>query len=383
MGRPGKLTGEPCRIPGAPLWVAVAPKKNADTAAALSAATGDLLKFPEMQSELRILLTGEPAFRSGVGAALGASWTVVEAANVAEAADALLAARPAAVVLDLRPGGDGHAVCRRIKGAAQTRLLPIIGFVASDGEATVAALDAGADHVTHWPPKGAELQARIRAVLRNRAATERLEDATQVIFALANAVEAKDAYTEGHTERVGALADEVGRLAGLDDETREALRQGGVLHDIGKIGIPNEIINKAGRLTDKERIVMNKHPIIGERICEPLKSLRHLLPIIRWHHERLDGSGYPDGLKGSQFPVPSQILQLADIYDAITTDRPYHRARTRAGAIEFLYGEAKKGWRDAELVGLVARAAESLGLGRTREDDIPPPPAPMGQWRTE
>ena len=226
MGRPGKLTGEPCRIPGAPLWVAVAPKKNADTAAALSAATGDLLKFPEMQSELRILLTGEPAFRSGVGAALGASWTVVEAANVAEAADALLAARPAAVVLDLRPGGDGHAVCRRIKGAAQTRLLPIIGFVASDGEATVAALDAGADHVTHWPPKGAELQARIRAVLRNRAATERLEDATQVIFALANAVEAKDAYTEGHTERVGALADEVGRLAGLDDETREALRQG-------------------------------------------------------------------------------------------------------------------------------------------------------------
>ena len=312
--------------------MAVAPKKNADTAAALSAATGDLLKFPEMQSELRILLTGEPAFRSGVGAALGASWTVVEAANVAEAADALLAARPAAVVLDLRPGGDGHAVCRRIKGAAQTRLLPIIGFVASDGEATVAALDAGA---------------------------------------------------EGHTERVGALADEVGRLAGLDDETREALRQGGVLHDIGKIGIPNEIINKAGRLTDKERIVMNKHPMIGERICEPLKSLRHLLPIIRWHHERLDGTGYPDGIKGSKFPLPPQILQLSDIYDAITTDRPYHRARTRAGAIEFLYGEAKKGWRDAELVGLVARPAESLGLGRTREDDIPPPPAPMGQWRTE
>jgi len=126
-------------------------------------------------------------------------------------------------------------------------------------------------------------------------ATERSEDASQVIFALANAVEAKDAYTEGHTERVGALAVEAGRVAGLDGETCEALRQGGVLHDIGKIGIPNEIINKAGRLTDKERIVMNKHPIIGERICEPLKSLRHLLPIIRWHHEKLDGTGYPTG----------------------------------------------------------------------------------------
>jgi len=156
-----------------------------------------------------------------------------------------------------------------------------------------------------------------------------------------------------------------------------------VLHDIGKIGIPNEIINKAGLLTQKERIVMNKHPIIGERICEPLKSLRHLLPIIRWHHEKLDGSGYPDGLKGSAFPVPAQILQLADIYDAITTDRPYHRARTRANAVDFLHGEASKGWRDHELVTLIGIAAEGLNLGRTREEEIPPPPAPFGQWRTE
>jgi cyclic di-GMP phosphodiesterase len=336
-----------------------------------------------MASGALILLAGDPPFRSGVGAALGGFCTLVEAANVSEAAEALLASRPAAAVLDLRAGADGHAVCRRIKGAAATRLLPVIAFVSGNGAATVGALDAGADHVAHWPPSAEELQARIRAVLRNRAATERLEDATQVIFALANAVEAKDAYTEGHTERVGALADEIGRLAGMDDETREALRQGGVLHDIGKIGIPNEIINKAGRLSDKERIVMNKHPIIGERICEPLKSLRHLLPIIRWHHERLDGSGYPDGLKGSQFPLPPQILQLADIFDAITTDRPYHRARTRAGAIEFLYSEANKGWRDADLVQLVGKAAETLGLGRTREEDIPPPPAPIGQWRTE
>ena len=337
-----------------------------------------------MRPEPRILISGDSAFRSGVGAALG-TWSVLEAANVAEAADALQAARPALVVVDLRPGADGHAVCRRIKGAAATRLLPVIAFIDGDGnsDATIAALDAGADHVSPWPPRYAELQARVRAVLRNRAATERLEDATQVIFALANAVEAKDAYTEGHTERVGALADEVGRLAGLDDDTREALRQGGVLHDIGKIGIPNEIINKAGRLTDKERIVMNKHPIIGERICEPLKSLRHLLPIIRWHHERLDGSGYPDGLKGAQFPVPAQILQLADIYDAITTDRPYHRARTRASAVDFLHGEANKGWRDHELVTLIGRAAETLNLGRTREEEIPPPPAPVSQWRTE
>jgi putative two-component system response regulator len=335
--------------------------------------------------ELRLLLAGDDLFRAGVAKALKGSWAVVEARGVADAAEAVLAVKPSVALLDFRDEGppDGIAICRRIKGAASTRLLPVIAFSDTAPQAAVAAYDHGADQVIGFPPDAAELRARIRSVLRMRAATDRLEDTTQVIFALANAVEAKDAYTEGHTERVGALGVEVARLAGLGEEVQEAIRQGGVLHDIGKIGIPNEIINKAGLLTAKERVVMNKHPIIGERICEPLKSLRHLLPIIRWHHEKLDGSGYPDGIKGSQFPVPAQILQLSDIYDAVTTDRPYHRARTRASAVEFLYGEAKKGWRDAELVTILGKAAEKLGLGRTREADIPPPPAPVGQWRTE
>jgi putative two-component system response regulator len=331
-----------------------------------------------------VLLAGDVGFRGAVAGVLGGAYGIVEADSVQSAAEALLAARPTLAVVDLRGGSlAGMAICGRIKGAAATSLMPIVACAEPGELALVAALDAGADHVVPFPPPGPELLARVRAALRARVATERLEDATQVIYALANAVEAKDAYTEGHTERVGALAVEAGRLAGLDEETQEALRQGGVLHDIGKIGIPNEIINKAGLLTYKERIVMNKHPIIGERICEPLKSLRHLLPIIRWHHEKLDGSGYPDGLKGTAFPVPAQILQLADIYDAITTDRPYHRARTRSSAIEFLQYEAEKGWRDYALVELLGKAANILNLGRTREEDIPPPPAPIGQWRTE
>jgi putative two-component system response regulator len=334
--------------------------------------------------EPRLLLAGDDAFRASVTKAIAGAWPLVEARTIADAAEAGLAVKPWVALLDFRGGpGEGMAICRRIKGAASTRLLPVVAFAETTADAVVAAYDAGADQVLAFPPHGAELRARIRSVLRMRAATDRLEDATQVIFALANAVEAKDAYTEGHTERVGALGVEVARLVGLGEDVQEAIRQGGVLHDIGKIGIPNEIINKAGRLTDKERIVMNKHPIIGERICEPLKSLRHLLPIIRWHHEKLDGTGYPDGIAGSKFPVPAQILQLSDIYDAITTDRPYHRARTRDSAVEFLHGEAKKGWRDAQLVTLVGRAAEALGLGRTRDEDIPPPPAPFGQWRTE
>ena len=333
---------------------------------------------------VKLLLAGDAGFRETLADALGPGFSLLEASGVAEAADLMLATRPDIVFVDLRGGSlTGMAIVGRIKGAASMKLLPVVACADPTAAATVAALDAGAEHVIGFPPPVAELRARIRSLLRTRAATDRLEDATQVIFALANAVEAKDAYTEGHTERVGALAVEAARLAGLDDETQEALRQGGVLHDIGKIGIPNEIINKAGRLSDKERIVMNKHPLIGERICEPLKSLRHLLPIIRWHHERLDGTGYPDGLKGSQFPVPAQVLQLSDIYDAITTDRPYHRARTRASAIEFLHGEADKGWRDHELIKLVGIAAGNLNLGRVRDEDIPPPPAPIGQWRTE
>src|SRR5216684_3130697 len=337
-----------------------------------------------MAMSISVLLAGDREFRAALAEALGGDYGLVEVDSVLAAADALLASRAYVAFVDMRGGSPvGVAICRRIRGAASTRLLPVVACADAGLDATVAALDSGADHVIGFPPPAAELKARLRAALRVRLATERLEDASQVIFALANAVEAKDAYTEGHTERVGALAVEAGRLAGLDEETREALRQGGVLHDIGKIGIPNEIINKAGLLTLKERIVMNKHPLIGERICEPLKSLRSLLPIIRWHHEKLDGTGYPDGIKGRAFPVPAQILQLSDIYDAITTDRPYHRARTRASAIEFLHGEANKGWRDHELVKLTGIAAESLNLGRTRDEDIPPPPAPIGQWRTE
>ena len=335
-------------------------------------------------ADLKLLVAGGASFRKDVEDALSASYPIIQVSTVAEAADAVLAGKPMVAIVDLRrDSGDGLAICRRIKGAAATRLLPVIAFADPGTEATVAALEGGADHVLPFPVPAPELRARIRAILRTRAATDRLEDTTQVIFALANAVEAKDAYTEGHTERVGALADEAARLCGLDEDTREALRQGGVLHDIGKIGIPNEIINKPGLLTPKERIVMDKHPLIGERICEPLKSLRHLLPIIRWHHERLDGTGYPDGIKGSAFPLPAQILQLSDIYDAITTDRPYHRARTRDSAVEFLYSEVKKGWRDGELVRVVAIGANNLGLGRTSEENIPAPPAPVGQRRTE
>ena len=319
-------------------------------------------------------------------AALAPTFAATAAEVGKKALDAAEGLHPDAAVVDARAGqlASAMAFLGAFKTLAALKNTPIVAVCDDLPAARAAALDAGADDaVGAGAGFDAELTSRVRARLRTREMLGRLDDATQVIYALANAVEAKDAYTEGHTERVGQLAVALGRRAGMDADAQDALLKGGVLHDIGKIGIPNSILNKRGMLTAKERIVMNKHPMIGERICEPLKSIRELLPIIRWHHERLDGTGYPDGLKGNAFPLSAQILQLADIYDAITTDRPYHRARTRDGAVTFMLGEAQKGWRDATLVRLCGEAAEELDLGRTREEDIPAPPAPIGSWRWE
>jgi putative two-component system response regulator len=314
---------------------------------------------------------------------LAPEFELIETAGAAEGLSLALEARPEVVAVDGRAPAEGLSTCRRLKGDTRTRLLPVM-VVASPGlEARIEALEAGADEVLAPPVDRRELRARAANLARGKLLTDRLEDTTLVVFALANAVEAKDAYTEGHTERVGQLSVRMAQRLSLGEDAEDALHKGGILHDIGKIGIPSSIINKPGMLTPAERVVMEKHPMIGERICEPLKSIRDLLPIIRWHHEKLDGTGYPDGLKGDEFPLICQVMQLADIYDAITTDRPYHRARTRDGALEFMLGEAKKGWRDAELVKVCRAAAEDLGFGRMREDEIPPPPAPIHLWRWE
>ncbi len=343
-----------------------------------------MLRFHRL-STTHLVIAAPDSARTEIATALAAidAESIPVAINAAAGAEALKADL---TLVDLR--GDprmGLALCVHFKSIPALRLVPLLAITEDNAAARATALDAGADDAMSGSgaPFARELQSRVRSHLRVRAQLSRLDDATQVIYALANAVEAKDVYTEGHTERVGQLSALIGRHAGLDADAQDALAKGGVLHDIGKIGIPNALLNKRGVLTAKERIVMNKHPIIGERICEPLRSIRDLCPMIRSHHERLDGSGYPDGLRGDAFPLSAQILQLADIFDAITTDRPYHRARTRQGAVEFMLGEARKGWRDAELVKVCARAAEELGLGRTREEDIPPPPAPIGSWRWE
>jgi putative two-component system response regulator len=223
-----------------------------------------------------------------------------------------------------------------------------------------AAGESGAKHLLLdlTPPLvgGTELNRKIKAVF------DKLERAEQVMVALAAAVEANDVYTGPHTQRVGAAAQRVGERLGLPDGELETLLRGGLVHDIGKIGIPDSVLLKPGPLSEDEMSTMRQHPVIGAEIVSPLSSAAALIPIIRHHHEHFDGSGYPDGLAGHGIPLPARIVAVCDAYDALTSDRPYRRGRSRAEALRVLKLGAGRQW-DPELVELVAADPFSLRPG--------------------
>jgi putative two-component system response regulator len=204
----------------------------------------------------------------------------------------------------------------------------------------------GADDFLSKPYNRLELLTRVRSLLKLKRHTDELEHAETVLFTLALSVEAKDPYTNGHCHRLSRLSVVLGEKLGLPPEQLKALHRGGILHDLGKIGIPDAILLKPGPLTDVERAVIMEHPIIGERICAPLRSLRLVLPIIRHHHEHWDGSGYPDGLAGEAIPLTARILQCVDIYDALVTERPYRPAYDREQARAVMREETARGWWD-------------------------------------
>jgi len=189
------------------------------------------------------------------------------------------------------------------------------------------------------------------------AAVENIEN---VVVSLARSLEAKDQYTEGHSERVSQYAVLLGEAMGLSQNSLEELRIGGLVHDIGKIGIDQEVLNKPGPLNAEERSIMESHPVVGERICSPLESFTQINPIIRGHHEKLNGTGYPDSLCAEDLPDPVRIVTIVDIYDALTTDRPYRPAMNFAKATGILRQEASEGKLDPHLVEVFIT---SLGQG--------------------
>jgi len=235
---------------------------------------------------------------------------------------------PDVALLDIgMPEMDGLEVTRAVRGARATALLPII-LVTARGrlEDKVAGLDAGASDFVTKPFEPAELLARVRANLRLSSALSRLENTRDVLVALASAVDAKDPMTEHHCGRVAKLAISLAALAGLDEDEIEAVGYGAVLHDVGKIGITESVLMKPGALTDDERREMQRHPLIGASILEPLRLGKVVGPIVRGHHEHWNGAGYPDRLVGEQIPIGARIVSVADAYDAMMHDRPYRAA---------------------------------------------------------
>jgi putative two-component system response regulator len=251
----------------------------------------------------------------------------------------------------MMPGRSGFAVCRALKANPDTRLIPVVMVTSlSASEDRMQGIESGADDFINKPVNKEELLARVRSLLKLKQFTDELEHAENVLFALALSIEAKDPYTEGHCDRLAESSEALGKRLSLSAEERIALRRGGVVHDIGKVAVPDQILLKPGPLTPEERKVMQQHTIVGAGICSPLKSFRSVVPIIRHHHEKIDGSGYPDGLKGDAIPLTARILQTVDIYDALTTDRPYRKAMTPDRAFALMREEVKRGWWDGKLV---------------------------------
>ena len=279
-------------------------------------------------------------------------YQVVCAANGRQALDQMGSDLVDLALLDVvMPRPTGFEVCQAMKSKPETRLIPVVLLTSVNSENDrIHGIMCGADDFLIKPVNKHELLARVHSLLRLKQFTDELDNVETVLFSLALTIEAKDPYTEGHCDRLSKYSVALGEKLGLSEELRVALRRGGLIHDIGKLAVPESILLKPGPLTPEERKIMEQHTIVGERICAPLRSFRHVLPIIRHHHEKWDGSGYPDGLKGEQIPLTARILQVTDIYDALTTDRPYRKALPPEKAFAIMREEVKRGWWDGSIL---------------------------------
>jgi len=277
----------------------------------------------------------------------------IVASSAAEAEELIRRDPPDLILLDVvMPGKTGYQLCHELKGDPATRLIPVVMITGLNAhEDRIKAIEAGADDFLTKPASPEELFARVKSLLKLKEFTDELETAEAVLCTLGRSVEARDPYTEGHCERLARDASDLGSYLELDEESIVALRRGGYLHDLGKICVPDEILKKGSNLTPEEWKIMKLHPVTGETICRPLKSLRLVLPIIRHHHEHSNGSGYPDGLKHGEIPLLPRILQVVDVYDALRTARPYKPALTHEQSAATMREEAKAGLWDKDLVG--------------------------------
>lgn len=279
-------------------------------------------------------------------------YEVLEAESGPAALNCVSNSAPDLILLDvMMPGMDGFEVCRRLKQDEQTRLTPVVFVTAlNDRRARLRGIEAGGDDFLTKPFDQLELSARVKSLIRQKRLNEDLDHAGQVLFSIARTVESRDPNTGDHCERLVIWGKTFGEHLKLTRNEIRDLMWGGYLHDIGKVGIPDAVLLKQGKLTCEEWEIMRQHVLIGEKICQPLRTMRGVVPIIRHHHERWDGSGYPDGLAGNEIPYLAQVFQVIDIYDALTSERPYKEAFTPEESLQIIAEETEKGWRNPELV---------------------------------
>ena len=292
-------------------------------------------------------------------------YTVLSATDGRAILELIACEQPDVVLLDVAlPGSCGFDLCLTLKLNPSTRMIPVVLITDSyDRDGRIRGLEAGADDFFTRPINLAELRARLRSLVRLRRFTDELESAQTIIRTLAATIEARDPATGGHCQRLACYATSLGAALDLSDDELEVLRDGGFLHDIGKVALPDVILLKPARLTPLERAEMKRHTVIGDALCKPFRSLHRVRSIVRHHHERLDGSGYPDGLKGDEVPFLAQIIGLADTFDALTSVRPYKPALSPERAFEELQIEAERGWRRRDLT------SEFIALGRSGQLD--------------
>jgi cyclic di-GMP phosphodiesterase len=282
----------------------------------------------------------------------GEGYDVEVATDAASALDAVPRHNPDVILLDVVfPGGDGFSMCQQLKRDAATRLTPIILVTGlTDRETRIKGREAGADDFLTKPFDRQELLARVASLARIKRYTDDLDSAASIITTLAVMIEARDGCSDGHCHRMANFATAIGRSLALDAADLQTLHRGGFLHDIGMLAIPPSLILRAGPIEPEEFERIKLHTVIGDDLCRNLRSLEAVRPIVRHHHERLDGSGYPDGLRGNDIPLLAQIIGVVDTFDAITNQRPYHPAQSSDVALQLLREQADRGWRDRDLV---------------------------------
>ena len=300
-----------------------------------------------------LVVDDHPSSRTTAVALLSVEgYEVLEAENGQAALNCLAGANPDLILLDvMMPGMDGYEVCRQLKQDEHTRLTPVIFLTAlNDRRARLRGIEAGGDDFLSKPFDQLELSARVKSLIHQKRLNEDLDHAGKVLFSIARTIESRDPNTGDHCERLVQQGKAFGEFLRLPRNEVRDLSWGAYLHDIGKVGIPDAVLLKAGKLNDAEWEIMRQHVLIGEQICQPLRTMRGVTPIIRHHHERWDGSGYPDRLKGDEIPFLAQVFQLIDIYDALTHERPYKPAFSPQESLEIMMKETSKGWRNPDLM---------------------------------